>query len=61
MGSARRSAVCGFSVASTEGTPGVSPKTIARIERGETEKPHGKTLRILAHALAVQPEEIETY
>lgn len=41
--------------------PGVSPKTVARIERGETDKPHGNTLNVLAKALAVQPDEIETY
>jgi transcriptional regulator with XRE-family HTH domain len=41
--------------------PGISPKTIARIERKETEKPHGQTLDILAKALGVAPAEIETY
>ncbi|MCI0637497.1 MAG: helix-turn-helix domain-containing protein [Gemmataceae bacterium] len=39
----------------------ISPKTIARIERGETRKPHGKTLNILAARLGVEPDEIETY
>ncbi len=41
--------------------PGLSAKTIARLERGETGKPHGKTLNVLAKRLAVQPDEIESY
>ena len=41
--------------------PDISAKTIARIERGETEKPHGKTLENLAKTLGVAPTEIETY
>jgi hypothetical protein len=41
--------------------PAISSKTIARIERGETEKPQGKTLEHLAKVLAVAPAEIETY
>jgi transcriptional regulator with XRE-family HTH domain len=41
--------------------PGLSAKTIARIERGDTGKPHGKTLAILAKKLGVKPDEIETY
>jgi hypothetical protein len=41
--------------------PNISSKTIARIERGETEKPQGKTLETLAKVLNVAPEEIETY
>jgi hypothetical protein len=41
--------------------PGVAAKTIARIERGEIEKPHGKTLRVIARTLGVEPDEIETY
>jgi hypothetical protein len=28
---------------------------------GETGKPHGKTLAILAKTLGVRPDEIETY
>jgi DNA-binding Xre family transcriptional regulator len=44
---------------SREDFPGVSAKTIARIERGEVEKPHGKTLRVIAAALDVEPGEIE--
>jgi hypothetical protein len=41
--------------------PDISSKTIARIERSETEKPHGKTLEKLARVLGVAPTEIETY
>jgi DNA-binding XRE family transcriptional regulator len=39
----------------------VSAKTIARIERGETEEPHGQTLRALAARLQVEPDEILSY
>jgi hypothetical protein len=39
----------------------ISDKTIARIERGEVEKPHGDTLSVIAKRLGVKPEEIETY
>ncbi len=41
--------------------PGLSSKTIARIERGEVEKPHARTLRTLAEVLDVKPGEIESY
>lgn len=41
--------------------PEVSAKEIARIERGEVEKPHDRTLRSLAARLGVSPEEIRTY
>jgi hypothetical protein len=41
--------------------PGLSPKTLARIERGETGRPHGKTLTVLAKTLGVKPDDIETY
>ncbi len=41
--------------------PGLSAKTIGRLERGETQKPHGKTLTVLAKRLGVKPDEIETY
>lgn len=41
--------------------PGVNAKTIARIERGEVEKPHGETLAKISEALGVGAEEIETY
>jgi DNA-binding XRE family transcriptional regulator len=44
-----------------EAFPGVSPKTIARIERGEVERPHGGTLKKIADALGVAVDEIETY
>lgn len=40
---------------------GVAPKTIARIERGEVQKPRGETLRVICEALGVEPDEIETY
>ena len=36
-------------------------KTIARIERNEVGKPHGKTLDILAQRLGVNAEQIESY
>jgi hypothetical protein len=39
----------------------LSSKTIARIERGEVEKPHAETLAMLAVRLGVKPDEIETY
>jgi Helix-turn-helix domain len=41
--------------------PGVNGKTIARIERGEVEKPHGETLAKISEALGVGAEEIEAY
>jgi hypothetical protein len=40
---------------------GLSAKTIARIERGETDKPHGRTLTRLARTLGVEPEDIENW
>lgn len=39
----------------------LTAKTVARIERGEVEKPHGKTLARIAERLGVMPEEIESY
>jgi hypothetical protein len=39
----------------------VSAKEIARIERNEVEKPHAKTLNIIADRLGVPPEEIGGY
>ena len=39
----------------------LSPKTIARIERSEVGKPHGKTLRVIARRLGVDPDEIESF
>lgn len=41
--------------------PDVSDKEIARIERGEVERPHGPTLRAIADRLGVEPADIETY
>ncbi len=46
---------------SREDFPRVSAKTIARIERGEVEKPPRETLAIIARRLAVRVEEIGTY
>lgn len=40
---------------------GISEKEIARIERGEVERPHGSTLRAIADRLGVAPAAIETY
>lgn len=40
---------------------GVSEKTIARIERGEVQKVHEQTLRVICHALNVEPDQVETY
>jgi hypothetical protein len=39
----------------------LAAKTIARIERNEIEKPHGKSLEIIAHRLGVPVDQIETY
>jgi transposase len=39
----------------------LAAKTIARLERNEIGKPHGKTLQAIAARLGVEPEEIETY
>ncbi len=41
--------------------PNISDKTIARIERGETAKPQGKTLTVIAKTLGVSPEDVESY
>ena len=41
--------------------PGVSPKTIARIERDQVGTPHPKTLRLIAQSLGVSEDQIETY
>lgn len=41
--------------------PGIASKTIARIERSEVEKPHGKTLETIANRLGVSAEQIENY
>jgi hypothetical protein len=41
--------------------PGVAEKTIARIERNEIDKPHGRTLTAIADRLGVAPDEIASY
>lgn len=41
--------------------PGITEKTIARIERGEVKRPHGMTLATIAETLGVKAEEIATY
>lgn len=41
--------------------PGISSKTIARIERGEVERPHAETLEKIAERLEVHATEIEDY
>lgn len=39
----------------------LAEKTVARLERKESVKPHGKTLQILADRLGVSPDEIESF
>lgn len=39
----------------------ISAKTIARLERSEVEKPHGKTLQTIAQRLGVNADQIESY
>jgi hypothetical protein len=39
----------------------LSPRTIARIENGATPKPHGRTLKLIAQRLDVEPDAIETF
>jgi len=39
----------------------LTAKTIARIERSEVEKPHGKTLQTIAQRLGVSADQIESY
>lgn len=41
--------------------PGIASKTIARIERSEVAKPHGRTLETIAKRLGVSAEQIENY
>lgn len=41
--------------------PGITEKTIARIERGEVKDPHASTLATIAEKLGVKPEEIATF
>jgi hypothetical protein len=43
------------------GFPGITAKTIGRIERGEVARPHGATLKTISETLGVLPEDIETY
>lgn len=47
--------------ASRSDFPGISAKEIARIERGEVERPRGSTLRVIADRLGVEPAEIESF
>jgi DNA-binding Xre family transcriptional regulator len=44
-----------------EDFPGVSAKTIARLERGDVKEPHTGTLAAIAEKLGVRPEEIATF
>jgi transcriptional regulator with XRE-family HTH domain len=39
----------------------VTAKTIARIERGETDAPHGRTLSLIARHLQVEPKDIASF
>jgi hypothetical protein len=41
--------------------PGITPKEIARIERGEVKKPHSRTLSGLGKRLGVRPEGIASF
>ncbi len=41
--------------------PGVTAKTIARIERGEVKDPHGDTLVTIADRLGVEPDELASF
>lgn len=41
--------------------PGISSKTIARLERGDVERPHENTVRKIAATLGVAAEDLETY
>jgi len=41
--------------------PGVSAKTIARIERGEVRELQKRTRKKIASVLGIEPDEIETY
>lgn len=43
------------------GFPSISAKEIARIERGEVERPRNSTVEAIARRLRVSPEEIATY
>jgi transcriptional regulator with XRE-family HTH domain len=39
----------------------LTAKTLARIERGEVQKPRGKWLLVIAEKLQVDPDQIENY
>ncbi len=39
----------------------ITEKTVARLERNESAKPHGKTLQTLADRQGVSPDEIESF
>lgn len=41
--------------------PGISSKTIARLERGDVDRPHGRTLESIARRLGVAADQIESY
>lgn len=41
--------------------PGVSEKTVARIERGEVKAPHGETLATIAATLGVEAGDLASY
>lgn len=41
--------------------PGLSAREIARIERGEVERPHRRTLDVLATRLGVRPDQLASY
>lgn len=43
------------------GFRGISAKTIARVENGEVDKPHGCTLKTISETLGVAVGEIESY
>lgn len=41
--------------------PEISPKTIARIERGEVQRPHQVTLQRISEVLGVSVSELASY
>jgi hypothetical protein len=41
--------------------PGIAVKTLARIERGEVERPHANTLHLIAGKLGVSPDELGSF
>jgi transcriptional regulator with XRE-family HTH domain len=43
------------------GFPSISAKEVARIERGDVERPRRSTVEAIARRLGVSPEEIATY